>query len=57
MENNSDATNTRKEPWKISEYKMIYAVLLADVFESLRDKYIEICKLDFTYFLSAPGLA
>ena len=50
MENNSDATNTRKEPWKISEYKIIYAVLLADVFESLRDKYIEICKLDSTYF-------
>ena len=31
--------------------------LLADVFESFRDKCIEIYKLDPAHFLSAPGLA
>ena len=31
--------------------------LLADVFEKFRDKCIEICGLDPSYFYSAPGLA
>ena len=31
--------------------------MLADVFESFRNECIEIYELDFTYFLSAPGLA
>ena len=31
--------------------------MLADVFESFRDKCIEIYKLDPDHFLSAPGLA
>ena len=32
-------------------------LLLADVFEKLRNKYIELHKLDPTSDLSAPGLA
>ena len=32
-------------------------LLLSDVFENLRDKCIDIYKLDPAYFLSAPGLA
>ena len=32
-------------------------LLLADVFEKLREKYIEIYRLDPSYFYSAPGLA
>ena len=31
--------------------------LLADVFQTFRDTYIEIYGLDPSYFLSAPGLA
>ena len=31
--------------------------LLADVFESFRDKCLDIDKLDPAYFLSAPGLS
>ena len=31
--------------------------MLADVFESFRNKCIEIYKLDPAYFLAAPGLA
>ena len=31
--------------------------LLADVFENVRNKCIEIYELDLDYFLSAPGLA
>ena len=32
-------------------------LLLADVFENFRNKFIEICELDPTHFLSAPELA
>ena len=32
-------------------------ILLADVFENLRNKRIEIDELDPPHFLSAPGLA
>ena len=32
-------------------------ILLADVFENFRKKYIEIYELDPAHFLSAPGLA
>ena len=32
-------------------------LLLADVFEKFRHTWIEICGLDPSYFLSAPGLA
>ena len=31
--------------------------MLADVFENFRNKCLEICELDPTYFASAPGLA
>ena len=31
-------------------------LLLPDVFENFRNKCIEICELDPTHFLSAPGL-
>ena len=33
------------------------ALLLADVFENFRNKFIEIYQLDSAHFLSAPGLA
>ena len=33
------------------------SLLLADVFENFRNKYIEIYELDLAHFLSAPGLA
>ena len=32
-------------------------LLLADVFENFRNKWIEICELDRAHFLPAPGLA
>ena len=32
-------------------------LLLADIFENFRNKFIEIYKLDTAQFLSAPGLA
>ena len=38
-------------------YVQCDTLLLADVFENFRDKYIEIYELDPTHFLSAPGLA
>ena len=38
-------------------YVKSYTLLLADVFENLRNKFIEIYKLDPAQFLSAPGLA
>ena len=45
----------------IDDYHDLYVqsdtLLLADVFESFRNKCIEIYELDPTYFLSAPGLA
>ena len=31
--------------------------MLADVFENFRNKCLEICEFDPTYFASAPGLA
>ena len=45
----------------LGEYHDLYAqsdtALLADVFESFRDKCFEIYELDPAHFLSAPGLA
>ena len=45
----------------LGEYHDLYVqsdtLLLADVFESFRDKCIEIYELDPSHFLSAPGLA
>ena len=45
---------------KLGEYDDLYVqsdtALLADVFESFRDKWIEIYELDPAHFLSAPGL-
>ena len=46
---------------KSGDYHKLYVqndtLWLADVFENLRNKCIEICELDTSYFLSAPGLA
>ena len=43
------------------EYHDLYVesdtLLLADVFENFRNKFIEIYELDPTQFLCAPGLA
>ena len=45
----------------LGEYHDLYVqsdtALLADVFESFRDKCLEIHELDPAHFLSAPGLA
>ena len=45
----------------VGEYHDLYVqsdtLLLADVFENFRDKYIERYELDPAHFLSAPGLA
>ena len=45
----------------LGEYHDLYVqsdtALLADVFQSFRDKYIEIYELDPAHFLSTPGLA
>ena len=45
----------------LGEYHDLYVesdtLLLADVFENVRDKWIEIYELDTAHFLSAPGLA
>ena len=45
----------------MGDYHNLYVqtdtLLLADVFEKFRDKFIEIYRLDPSYFLSAPGLA
>ena len=38
-------------------YVQIDTLLLADVFENFRSKYIEIFELDPAHFLSAPGLS
>ena len=44
----------------LGEYHDLYVqtdtLLLADVYEKLRDKYIEMYGLDHSYVLSAPGL-
>ena len=44
----------------LGEYQDLYVqsdtLLLADVFENFRNKFIEIYQLDPTHFLSAPGL-
>ena len=46
---------------KLSEYHGLYVqndtLLLADVFENLRNKSMEIYELNPAHFLSAPGLA
>ena len=45
----------------LGEYHDLYVqsdtLLLADVFENFRDKCIDICELDPSHFLPAPGLA
>ena len=45
----------------LGEYHDLYVqsdtALLTDVFESFRDKCLEIFELDLAHFLSAPGLA
>ena len=45
----------------IDKYYDLYvqsdALLLSDVFENFRDKFIEIYELEPAHFLSAPGLA
>ena len=56
-----------KEVWKNFEIKNLGfyydlyvqsdTLLLADVFESFRNKCIKICELDPAYLFSAPGLA
>ena len=38
-------------------YVKIDTLLLEDVFENFRNKYLEKYELDPTYFVSAPGLA
>ena len=38
-------------------YVQSETLLIADVFESFRNKCVEIYELDPAYFLSAPGLA
>ena len=47
--------------WNLGEYHDLYVqcktLLLADVFENFRNKFIEIYELDPVHFLSAPGLA
>ena len=52
-----DAPNIKN----LGEYHHLYVqsdtALLADVFESFRDKYLEIYELDPAHFVSAPGLA
>ena len=52
-----DALNIKN----LGEYHDLYVqsdtALLADVFESFRDKCLEIYELDPDHFLSAPGLA
>ena len=59
--------HTLKKVWdalnikNLGEYHDLYVqsdtALLADVFESFRDKCLEIYELDLAHFLSAPGLA
>ena len=45
----------------LGEYHNLYVrldtALLADVFESFRDKHIETDKLDPSFFLTTPGLS
>ena len=45
----------------LGDYHDLYVqndtLLLSDVFENFRNKYIEIYELDPAHFLSAPGLA
>ena len=67
LESNSDADyeHVKKvwEPFEINlgEYHDLYVqcetLLLADVFENFRNKFIEIYEPDPVHFLSAPGLA
>ena len=50
-----------KKKKKIGDYHDLYVqsdtLLLGDAFENFRKKCIEIYKLDFAHFLSAPGLS
>ena len=45
----------------VGDYHDLYVqsdiLLLVDIFENFRNKYIEIYELDLSHFLSAPGLA
>ena len=38
-------------------FKAVHSLLLADVFENIRDMCLKIYELDPAKFLSAPGLA
>ena len=65
--NKEDAHAHAQNVWEVfkiknlCEYHDLYVqsdtLLLSDVFENLRDKCIDIYKLDPAHFLSAPGLA
>ena len=67
MENitNTDFTHAEKvfrefKMNNLDDYHNLYVqsdtLLLADIFENFRNKYIETYELDPSYFLSAPGL-
>ena len=68
MEDITDADYKRaKRSWKEYRIKILFEYydlyiqsdkfLLADVFENLRNKCIEIYEIDLPHFLSIPGLA
>ena len=68
LENVTDKDYTHTEiVWEVfeiknrSEYHDLYAqcatLLLADMFENFRDKFIKIHELDPAHFVPAPGLA
>ena len=68
MENTTSANNQYlKKVWKdidikiLGEYQDLYVLrntlLLTDVFQSFRNKCVEISKLDSTYFLPVSGLS
>ena len=60
IEHVKNACNTLKID-NLGQYHYLYVqsdtALLPDVFESFRDKCLDIDKLDPAYFLSAPGLS
>ena len=47
-----------EKPWWLSWFiRSSDTLFLADIFESFRNKYIEILELDLAHFLLPPGLA
>ena len=38
-------------------YVSNYTLLLADIFDNFKNKYIKIYEIDYAHFLSSPGLA